>query len=66
VTPIDTNGAGDTHVGCFIAALAEGHAPPEAARLANVAAALSTTEEGPSTAPAKARVIAAGHPVPAS
>ncbi len=50
VTAIDTNGAGDAHVGAFIAALARDEAPAHAARLANVAAALSTTREGPSTA----------------
>lgn len=56
VQPIDTNGAGDTHVGSFIAALADGAEPFEAARYANVAAALSTTERGSATAPAKQRV----------
>jgi sugar/nucleoside kinase (ribokinase family) len=60
VTPKDTNGAGDAHVGAFIAAMAEGHDATEAARLANIAAALSTTEEGPSTAPTKARVLDTG------
>ncbi len=56
VTPIDTNGAGDTHVGSFIAALATGVPPVDAARYANVAAALSTTERGSATAPARSRV----------
>jgi len=56
VTPIDTNGAGDTHVGSFIAALATGVSPFDAARYANVAAALSTTERGSATAPARSRV----------
>ena len=56
VTPIDTNGAGDTHVGSFIAALAEGALPLEAARYANMAAALSTTLRGSATAPARAEV----------
>jgi sugar/nucleoside kinase (ribokinase family) len=51
VRAIDTNGAGDTHAGAFIAALARGAAPPEAARLANAAAALSVTRPGPATAP---------------
>lgn len=51
VTPIDTNGAGDTHLGAFIAALARGMDPKEAAMMANVAAALSTQFFGPSTAP---------------
>lgn len=56
VAPIDTNGAGDTHVGSFIAAMAEGADPFEAARYANIAAALSTTERGSATAPARSRV----------
>lgn len=51
VRAIDTNGAGDAHIGAFIAMLAAGRSPREAARIANVAAALSTTKEGPSTAP---------------
>jgi sugar/nucleoside kinase (ribokinase family) len=51
VRAIDTNGAGDTHAGVFIAALARGAAPPEAARRANAAAALSVTRAGPATAP---------------
>ena len=59
VTPIDTNGAGDTHLGSFIARLAQGDSPTEAARYANVAAALSTTKQGPATAPDMAEVIAA-------
>jgi sugar/nucleoside kinase (ribokinase family) len=51
VTAVDANGAGDTHAGVFIAALAGGAAPAEAARLANAAAALSVTRPGPATAP---------------
>jgi sugar/nucleoside kinase (ribokinase family) len=51
VEAIDTNGAGDTHVGAFVAALSRGAPPAEAARYANVAAALSTTRHGPATAP---------------
>jgi sugar/nucleoside kinase (ribokinase family) len=58
VTPIDTNGAGDAHIGHFIAALARGDSPLAAARLANVAAALSTLTEGPSTAPTLDRTLA--------
>jgi sugar/nucleoside kinase (ribokinase family) len=48
---VDTNGAGDTHIGAFIACLARGETPADAARLANIAAALSTETEGPATAP---------------
>jgi sugar/nucleoside kinase (ribokinase family) len=51
VTAVDANGAGDTHAGVFIAALASGAAPAEAARRANAAAALSVTRPGPATAP---------------
>ena len=51
VQAIDTNGAGDAHTGAFIAMLARQEPPLHAARIANVCAALSTTEEGPSTAP---------------
>jgi sugar/nucleoside kinase (ribokinase family) len=58
VTSIDTNGAGDTHVGSFIAALALDRSPVESCRLANIAAALSTTREGPATAPELTEVLA--------
>lgn len=51
VEPVDTNGAGDTHIGSFIAALGAGDAPLEAVRFANAAAALSTLQNGPATAP---------------
>ena len=52
VTVLDTNGAGDTHAGTFIAALAGGADALDAARTANAAAALSVTRRGPATAPA--------------
>jgi len=58
VQAVDTNGAGDTHVGAFIASLAAGHPPMQAGRLANIAAALSITKEGPATAPTLAEVLA--------
>ena len=51
VLAIDTNGAGDTHIGSFIARLSQGDDPVRAARYANVAAAISTTKKGPATAP---------------
>ncbi|WP_373504547.1 PfkB family carbohydrate kinase, partial [Aestuariivirga sp.] len=51
VDTIDTNGAGDTHDGAFIAALMAGETPVDAAVLANAAAALSTTRFGPATSP---------------
>jgi sugar/nucleoside kinase (ribokinase family) len=53
VNAVDTNGAGDTHTGTFAAALARGVDAPEAARVANAAAALSVTRRGPATAPAE-------------
>jgi sugar/nucleoside kinase (ribokinase family) len=51
VTELDSNGAGDTHTGAFIAALAAGANAAEAARRANAAAAISVTRRGPATAP---------------
>jgi sugar/nucleoside kinase (ribokinase family) len=58
VTAIDTTGAGDTHAGVFIAGLAAGAGPPEAARRANAAAAISVTRRGPATAPTAAELTA--------
>ncbi|CAG9170775.1 2-dehydro-3-deoxygluconokinase [Cupriavidus laharis] len=46
VKPVDATGAGDCFGGSFIARLAAGADPFEAARYANVAAALSTTGYG--------------------
>ncbi|MCW3839006.1 PfkB family carbohydrate kinase [Micromonospora yasonensis] len=51
VTAVDTNGAGDAHVGAFIAALVGGLDPVQAVRRANAAAALAVTRHGPATAP---------------
>ena len=51
VRAIDTNGAGDTHIGAFVAALAYGQAPGEALRYANAAAAISVTRRGGASAP---------------
>lgn len=59
VTPIDTNGAGDAHIGAFIAMCARGEEPVQAARIANVCAALSTTRRGPSSAPQLEETLAA-------
>lgn len=56
VDATDTNGAGDTHAGTFIAALAAGADEIEAARTANAAAALSVTRPGPATAPTAAEL----------
>ena len=51
VIAIDTNGAGDTHIGSFIAGLARGLDAKEAAASANKAAAISTTRKGPASSP---------------
>ena len=51
VTVVDTNGAGDAHVGAFLAALSRGESPERAALFANAAAALAVTRRGPATAP---------------
>ncbi len=59
VRAVDTNGAGDTHVGSFIARLARGDTPKQSAIYANVAAALSTTLNGPATAPTETVVAGA-------
>lgn len=58
VCAVDTNGAGDTHIGAFIAALTRGEDTLRACALANCAAALSITIEGPATAPTLDRVLA--------
>lgn len=51
VEAIDTNGAGDVHAGSFLAALHRGLDPVEACRVANVAAADSTTRHGGGAGP---------------
>ncbi|PWV44688.1 PfkB family carbohydrate kinase [Nocardiopsis sp. L17-MgMaSL7] len=53
VEAVDTNGAGDAHVGVFTAALASGSSPWEAARRANAGAALAVTRPGPATSPTR-------------
>lgn len=58
VTAVDSNGAGDAHAGVFIAGLANGLAPAQAARRANAAAALAVTRWGPATSPGTAEVDA--------
>ncbi|HRW02574.1 MAG TPA: PfkB family carbohydrate kinase [Tetrasphaera sp.] len=50
-TPVDTNGAGDTHTGTLTACRAAGMEWLEAARRANVAGAIKVTRRGPATAP---------------
>ncbi len=63
-TVVDTNGAGDSHVGAFLAALAAGHPPLEAARRANACAAIAVGRPGPTSAPTAAEVdeLLAAHP----
>jgi len=51
VEMVDSNGAGDCHVGAFAAFLAAGYPALEAARRANAAAAMSVTKRGPATGP---------------
>jgi sugar/nucleoside kinase (ribokinase family) len=58
VRAVDTTGAGDAHDGVFIAALADGLAPADAARRANAAAALAVTRPGPATSPDRAELNA--------
>jgi len=56
VEVVDTNGAGDTHTGAFLASLASGVPVVEAVRRANGAAALSVTRRGPATGPGLAEL----------
>ena len=58
VQAVDSNGAGDAHAGVFLAGLANGLQPAEAARRANAAAALAVTRWGPATSPGTAEVDA--------
>ena len=64
VLPVDLNGAGDAHVGCFIASIAradraaDAFDPLAAVARANIAAALAVTRHGPATAPTAAEIDA--------
>lgn len=58
VDAVDTNGAGDAHVGVLVAALADGLPILAAVRRANAAAALAVTRSGPATAPTRAETDA--------
>ena len=58
VTAVDTTGAGDAHAGVFLASLADGLSPVEAAARANAAAAYAVTRHGPATAPTRAELDA--------
>lgn len=55
-TPVDTNGAGDSHTGALLAARQHGLGWVEACRRANAAAAIKVTRKGPDTAPTVAEV----------
>ena len=48
---VDTTGAGDAHLGAFIAGLAGGLGASAAAERANGVAALTVTRRGPATSP---------------
>lgn len=58
VTVVDTNGAGDAHNGVFLAGIAMGLAPLDAARRANAAAAIAIESFGPAAAPTRERLDA--------
>lgn len=51
VSVVDTNGAGDTHSGVFLAELARGTNPIEAAQRGNAAAAVAVSVLGPASCP---------------
>ena len=57
--PTDTSGAGDCHVGTFVAAVTRGDDPVAAARWANASAAICTQRVGPATGPTYAEVAVA-------
>ena len=51
VTIVDTTGAGDAHLGAFVAGLAAGYDVRAATGRANVVAALTVSRRGPATSP---------------
>ncbi|MFC7361274.1 PfkB family carbohydrate kinase [Nocardioides astragali] len=55
-TPVDTNGAGDTHTGALLAEVAAGTPWVAGCRRANAAAAIKVTRRGPQSAPTSADV----------
>lgn len=55
---VDTNGAGDVHNGVFLAQLTLGHAPNDAARWANAAAAIAVGRFGPASGPSQEELAA--------
>jgi sugar/nucleoside kinase (ribokinase family) len=56
VVAVDTTGAGDAHSGVFLAGIAEGLTPADAAGRANAAAALTVTRSGPAVSPSLAEL----------
>ena len=58
VRVVDSNGAGDCHIGSFIAEISRSGDAVRAVRYANIAAALSTTRAGPATSPNRDEVLA--------
>ncbi|MFI1485092.1 PfkB family carbohydrate kinase [Streptomyces sp. NPDC020747] len=58
VDAVDSNGAGDAHVGAFLALLGRGVSAHDAARGANAAAALAVTRRGPATGPTSGELAA--------
>ncbi|MCX5534693.1 PfkB family carbohydrate kinase [Streptomyces sp. NBC_00006] len=57
VDAVDSNGAGDAHVGAFLALLGRGVDAVDAARGANAAAALAVTRRGPATGPTAEELV---------
>lgn len=57
MTAVDSNGAGDAHVGAFLALLGEGRNPLTAAQGANAAAAYAVSRRGPATAPTRSQLL---------
>ena len=57
-TPVDTNGAGDTHTGAMLGERALGADWVTAARRANASAAIKVTRRGPASAPTRAEIDA--------
>ena len=55
---VDTTGAGDTHVGAFIAALSRGLDPVEACRWGNAAASVVVASRGQASPPRLAELHA--------
>ncbi len=56
VVAVDTTGAGDAHSGVFLAGIAAGLPPADAAARANAAAALTVTRAGPAVSPTLAEL----------